>query len=104
MKPGDRLRDKITDSITRCDRLLVLLTPHSINSSWVKVELDSAMLRELESSSVVVIPTLYGKISVGDIPLDLKGKLYLDFRKKSNYLANLESILGLARKRMRQPA
>ena len=82
MKPGDRLRDKIAQGITRCDRLLVLLTPHSINSSWVRVELDSAMIRELESNSVVVVPTLYGKIVVEDIPLDLRGKLYLDFRKK----------------------
>jgi hypothetical protein len=101
MKPGDRLRDKITEGITRCDRLLVLLSPHSVNSSWVKVELDSAMIRELESNSVVVVPTLYGEISVEDIPLDLKGKLYLDFRKRSNYSGNLESILKLVKK---QPA
>jgi hypothetical protein len=104
MRPGDRLRDRIAEGITRCDRLLVLLSPHSINSSWVKIELDSAMIRELESNSVVVVPTLYGEISVEDIPLDLKGKLYLDFRKKSNYSRNLESILKLVRKQTSKTA
>jgi hypothetical protein len=62
------------------------------------------MIREVESNSVVVVPTLYGEISVEDIPLDLKGKLYLDFRKKSNYSRNLESILKLVRKRTSKTA
>jgi TIR domain len=95
VKPGERLRERINDAIARCNYLLVLLSPNSINSQWVRVELDSAMIRELDSKQVVVIPTLFGDISDREIPPDLKGKHYLDFRDNKEYKNNLKRIIKL---------
>lgn len=93
MLPGDRLRDRINEAINKSNFILVVLTPNSINSSWVQVELDSAMIRELEKKQVVVIPILFGDIKSSDMPSDLKGKLYLNFNSSSDYDDNIELIL-----------
>ena len=95
IKPGDRLRDRINDAIPRCNYFVVVFSPNSINSSWVKLELDSASIRELESKEVVVIPALFGHIADTEIPQDLKGKKYLDFRDRKKYAGNLEDIAKL---------
>ena len=94
MRPGDRLRDRINSGIRGSRFFLVVLSPNSINASWVKIELDSAMIRELEEQRVVVIPLLKGRISNSDIPGDLKGKNYLDVRKRGGYSKGIERLLA----------
>src|SRR5215213_5821597 len=84
MKPGDRLRDRIQDGINNSRYFLVVLSGNSVGASWVKHELDAAMMRELSENNVVVLPLLYGKIEDTNIPQDLKGKHYLDVRKSKN--------------------
>lgn len=95
MKPGERLRDRINDGITRSQYFLVALSPNSVDASWVRIELDSAMIKELENNRVVVIPVMLGKVSDSDIPPDLKGKHYLDFRNTKEYSNNIERILSI---------
>ena len=89
---GDRLRDRIEQAIAQCDYLLVIISPNSLKSRWVKLELDSAMVRELENQKIVVIPTLLGGVRTGDLSLDLRGKHCLDFRTQDRYLPNLERL------------
>jgi hypothetical protein len=95
VKPGQRLREGINDAIARCEYLLVLLSPHSIKSQWVKAELDSAMSRELEIKRTFVIPSLLGRIEDREIPLDLRGKAWLDFRDEAKYDSNLKKVIQL---------
>jgi TIR domain len=40
--PGERLEDQIMEAIHELDRLLVVLSPHSMTSDWVKKEVQLA--------------------------------------------------------------
>jgi hypothetical protein len=95
MRPGDRLRDRINHGIGRARYFLVALTPESVQAAWVRHELDAAMLRELEEKRVVVIPLLYGDLSAADLPTDLRGKHYLDFRGRGKYRKSLQRLLAI---------
>jgi hypothetical protein len=78
LKAGDSLIDKIQDALVNSSFLLVLLSKNSVESEWCKKELNSGLIREIESKSVVIIPILIEKC---DIPIFLKEKLYADFTK-----------------------
>ena len=54
----------------------VVPSPRSIKSRWVQKELETAMSKEIETGSVVVLPLLYEKC---ELPPFLHGKLYADF-------------------------
>ena len=58
MAPGDVLRDRISDGITRAKHFMALISKSSLESNWVKYELNSGMIEEIESGSVKVIPCL----------------------------------------------
>ena len=46
LKIGDPFRDKIDEAIRLHDKLLVVLTETSVNSSWVQSEVESAFEKE----------------------------------------------------------
>lgn len=59
IKPGDSIVDKISDGLARRnDTFVVLLSPNSVNSEWVKRELDSALMAQLSGENVLVLPVL----------------------------------------------
>ena len=60
----------------------------------MKKELDVAMNREITSREVVVLPLLYEEC---ELPEFLKGKLYADFSKPTDY----EAVLGKLLRRLR---
>jgi hypothetical protein len=65
-----------------------MLSPNSIQSEWVKRELNAALMRELEDKKVVVLPIL---IADCKIPVLLKEKKYADFRE--SYEKGFEDFL-----------
>jgi hypothetical protein len=95
MRPGDRLRDRINSGIASSRYFLVALTPSSVAASWVRTELDAAMIRELERQRVIVIPIVFGDLDRTALPPDLKGKHYVDFRDEASFDANVERIVAL---------
>ena len=53
--PGDSLIQKVfDDGLKECALFVVLLSPNSISSKWVKYELDLALVRRLEEKTRVV--------------------------------------------------
>ena len=46
MKTGDRIRDRIDESIRIYDKLLIVLSEASINSDWVETEVETALEKE----------------------------------------------------------
>ncbi len=46
MKIGDRIRDRIDQSIRLYDKLLLVLSEHSVMSEWVEDEVEAAMEKE----------------------------------------------------------
>jgi tetratricopeptide (TPR) repeat protein len=93
MGVGDSLIEKISEGIENNDFLAIILSPFSIESSWVNKELRTALCREIEQKSVFVLPILYQDCK---IPMFLKEKIYADFRV--DYENGLKKILSVVLK------
>lgn len=87
---GDSLIDKISNGIINCDFLIVLLSKSSVNSEWVKRELNIALTREINGKKIVVLPCL---IDNCEIPIFLSDRKYADFRLNESYTQMLDEIL-----------
>jgi hypothetical protein len=77
LKVGDSLRDRIQSGLKSSGYLGIVLSPDSVASAWVRVELNAALARELEEGRVHVLPILAQEC---EIPPFLKDKVYADFR------------------------
>jgi hypothetical protein len=62
--PGERIYGQVKRAIASFDRLLVVLSPHSMNSGWVKTELANALAREHREGGRVLFP-------VALVPIDI---------------------------------
>jgi hypothetical protein len=56
LKTGERYRDRIDRAIRDYDKLLVVLTEHSIASEWVEAEVEAALDRERKDGRSVLLP------------------------------------------------
>ncbi len=90
IKVGDSLINKIREGIDRVAYFGVVLSRNSINSEWVKKEVDIAMNQEIEGKRVKVLPILLDNI---DLPGFLKGKKFADFRDDILYEKSLDEII-----------
>jgi hypothetical protein len=87
---GDSLTRKIEEGLTKTRYFGVVLSPRSIKSRWVHKELETAMTKEIETGTVVVLPLLYEEC---DLPPFLKGKLYADFTSPEAFTESLGKLL-----------
>jgi hypothetical protein len=87
---GDTLTRKIEEGLTKTRYFGVVLSPRSVKSRWVQKELETAMTKEIETGSVVVLPLLYEEC---ELPPFLKGKLYADFTSPAAFAESLEKLL-----------
>lgn len=79
IQPGDSLVAKIFESgLSRASHFLILLSPESVRSRWVREELDVATIRRIEDL-VRVIPVLIGDT---EIPTSLRALQWVDLRTK----------------------
>ncbi len=56
LKIGDAFRDRIEESIKDYDKLLVVLSQHSIMSDWVRTEVEAAFEKENHLKKYVLFP------------------------------------------------
>jgi len=56
LKIGDKIRPTIDDSIRVHDKLLLILSEHSVLSDWVEHEVEHALDREKEQKKTVLFP------------------------------------------------
>lgn len=56
LKIGDRFRSRIDESIRIHDKLVLILSEHSINSAWVRREVETALDREDREKRDVLFP------------------------------------------------
>lgn len=85
---GDSIVEKIESELRAADVLLVLLSPASVESRWVRKELNAALSSELRSRAVTVIPAL---IADCELPLLLADRQYVDLR--SNFEAGVGRLI-----------
>ncbi len=91
IKVGDSITDRIREGLLESDYLLVVLSPDSVDSLWLREELNVAGMRQLESQQVVVLPVLYRDCR---IPPLLRDKQYADFRGDS-YKQGVQDLLAV---------
>ena len=92
---GDSIVRRIEAGLTQNDTLLVILSPASVKSEWVRRELDTALTRQLSGQNVKIIPILSEEC---EIPESLASIKYVDFRE--DFQAGIISTMGaLARRR-----
>jgi hypothetical protein len=73
---GDSITDRITEALLQCDYLLVLISRHSVDSSWVKLELDAVFARHAMGVELPVIPI---RLDDTELPKHLRSLAYIDF-------------------------
>jgi uncharacterized protein YjbI with pentapeptide repeats len=56
MKAGEKLNEQIDEAIRLYDKLLLILSPHSMESEWVKTEIAKARKREVRDKRKVLFP------------------------------------------------
>lgn len=56
LKIGDKIRDRIDESIRLRDKLLLILSEHSIASEWVEHEVESALEEERLKGRTILFP------------------------------------------------
>lgn len=55
LKTGEKLRDKIYEAIRNQDKLLIVLSEHAIESTWVEEEVDAALDREHQQKGTFLL-------------------------------------------------
>ncbi|RMU09290.1 hypothetical protein ALP36_200121 [Pseudomonas syringae pv. coriandricola] len=99
MTPGDSLVRKISEGVESSDKLVVFLSPESIQSSWVEKELNGGLIMEIAEEkglgSKFVIPVLLESCKV---PFFLREKIYADFTNKNFQDACDELVSGITGK------
>jgi len=56
MKIGDKIRPRIDESIHLYDKLLLVLSEHSVASQWVEQEVETALEKERRENRTVLFP------------------------------------------------
>ncbi|WP_433115366.1 toll/interleukin-1 receptor domain-containing protein [Micromonospora sp. CA-246542] len=104
MKPGDVLRERISAGIDNTSFFLVILSPEALASNWVKYELNSGMVHEIERGHVRVIPAMARDVTVTDLPADLRSKFCLDLRTAAARRLAVDAVVDLVQpeKRLRK--
>ncbi len=85
---GDSIPEKIAQGLAESDFFLIVISENSVNSAWVKRELNSAIVHEIERRKVTVLPI---KLDGAKMPETINDKLYADFSK--SYEDGLEKLL-----------
>lgn len=88
---GDSLIEKIREGIDSSQYVCAVLSKNSILSSWVKNELDVAMNQQIENKEVKVLPLVIENDI--ELPLFLKGKLYIDFSRTKDFNDGVNQIM-----------
>lgn len=88
MKVGDQFRSRIDDAIHVYEKLLLLLSEHSIESSWVEYEVKKALKKEQKQKRSVLFPIKLDN-AIEDIPYawaaDIRKKRHIgDFTSWEN--------------------
>jgi hypothetical protein len=90
LKVGDSLITKVSEAIDEMTYLGVVLSPNSVNSRWVKEELNQALVRQLSERDASVLPIMLADCQV---PGFLRDRLYADFRDPGDYDNALRRLL-----------
>jgi len=78
MRLGDSITDSVQNAMEKASFVCMVLSKNSLQSKWVKREIEASLVRELEDEKLSILPLV---IDDSELPLFLRDKLYADFRK-----------------------
>jgi hypothetical protein len=76
IRVGDSIPERVAQGVAESDFFLVVVSKASIQSEWVKKELNQALVHEIEKRRVTVMPVLLDSV---EIPASIKAKKYANF-------------------------
>lgn len=85
---GESIPQKISEGLSECDFIIVILSQSAVKSKWVQNEWQPKYWDEINNDKVQVLPILYEDCSIPEL---LKTKRYADFR--NNYNNGLDDLL-----------
>lgn len=91
IKVGDSIIEAISKGIEQVEFFAIVLSPNSVNSTWVQRELNAALMKEMELKRVFILPIIHQDC---EVPVFLKEKRFADFRTSyDNGLRDLLDVL-----------
>lgn len=69
MRTGDRIRERIDETIHLYDKLLLILSEHAVASSWVDTEVETALEKERQMQEQGSAQTVLFPVRLDDIVL-----------------------------------
>ncbi len=101
LKVGDRTRLAIDESIREYDKLLLILSKHSVSSNWVEKEVETALEQERLQGRTILFPIRLDdtvmKITTG-WPADIRRTRNIgDFRRWKQYDTYQQNLARLLR-------
>ncbi len=95
LQAGDSIAAKVREGLSTSDFLVVLLSPESVRSRWVREEIAMALSKELRQRAITVVPVL---LQDCNLPPALRDLLYVDLRgDRHEGIAKLVESLSRAR-------
>jgi len=88
IRAGESIPTRVSEGISDCDFVVVVLSEHAIQSRWVEREWQAKYWDEVSAGRVQVIPALLRQC---EIPTLLKTKKYADFTEE--HKSGLEDLL-----------
>lgn len=89
IKVGDSILQKLSEGMLEAGYLVVVLSPASIKSPWVQLEVNSALMKQVSAQRDITVLTLL--LEDCEIPILLAEKKWADFRY--DYDAGLRDLL-----------
>ena len=93
VRPGDDFISKMNHGLKNTTHVLIVFSPYSIISSWVREETHAAQIRAVRGETRL-IPVLLGEFDADDIPLLLQSRVYVDFRRPDQYQNQFRRLLS----------
>jgi hypothetical protein len=91
MLPGDSLVGKIfNEGLKSCTAFIVILSDNSVNSKWVREELNAGIVKRIEDNTKLIPIRLDGC----EIPIALKDTLWIDILDVNAYDRELEQVVN----------
>ncbi len=102
---GDSIHTKVEEGVGGCDYLVALLSRASLESEWVREEINAVRTREKESKSIVLLPVVLEEIEPATLPATLKDRKVAFFARYEEGLQDLlRSIHGHEERRRQRSA
>jgi hypothetical protein len=89
IRVGDSIPERVAQGLAESDYFLIAVSEASVESEWVKKELNGALLREIEKRRVAVLPL---KLDDSSMPESIRDKKYANFSE--SYKAGLAELLA----------